>query len=374
MTQKSLKMTRDKLAEFLPDHESIRKFEELLAIGDSLTQTTIFELLLNSSIAELPKPNQFTTADFIDFRVYSQSANKAGRLRWDADNNSLSVSDTNGVINKIGDTLFTRVINLTGSTIPKGTVVSYLNSNSGLPIVSPFNSSGTTKSFLGVVASDIDNNGTGKVINWGQLNGIDVSGYLVGTLLYVDPFNSGFMTDSEPTPPYANVLVGMVTGIDSMLVSPYVDQNRLTYGTFSRTSTQTAAAINTGYPIAFNLVSIAAGINIGAPASKIITQSAGVYEVTYYLHTVTSAGSVETLYVWLAVNGVQVSDSASTISLRHNGDTKIVTGARVINLQANDYIEVFFAVSDTRITIQALSSTSFSPAAPSCTLSLTQIR
>ena len=72
MTQKSLKMTRDKLAEFLPDHESIRKFEELLAIGDSLTQTTIFELLLNSSIAELPKPNQFTTADFIDFRANQQ--------------------------------------------------------------------------------------------------------------------------------------------------------------------------------------------------------------------------------------------------------------------------------------------------------------
>jgi hypothetical protein len=374
MTQKSLRMTRDKLAEFLPDHESIRKFEELLAIGDTLTPTTIFELLLNSSIAELPKQNPFISADFVDFRVYSQTSDKAGRLRWTTENNSLVVSDTNGVINKIGDTLFTRVINETGSTISKGTVVSYTNTINGLPIANPFNASGTAKTFLGVAAQDIANNSTGRVVTWGQLNGFDVSSYAIGTLLYADPLNNGRLTDSEPLPPYANVFIGIVTGSESLLVTPYIQQNNLTYGQFLRTTTQTAAASDTGYPIVFNLSENSAGIDVGTPASRIITQAAGVYEVTYCIHAVTASGSVDTLYVWLEKNGSQVPNSTSTISIRHAGDTKTITWTRILDLQANDYLEVVFAVSDTAITIEALSSTAFSPAAPSCILSVNQIR
>ena len=55
------------------------------------------------------------------------------------------------------------------------------------------------------------------------------------------------------------------------------------YGTFYDTTTQTAAAINTAYPLTFNTTDLSFGVRRGTPTSRIYVDSEGIYNFQFSL-------------------------------------------------------------------------------------------
>ena len=85
------------------------------------------------------------------------------------------------------------VRNITGATIPKGTIV-YINGASGnRPTVtkSLASSEPTSSKTYGVTQQDILHNGTGYVVVDGQLTNVDTTAFTEGTLLWLSPTTPG---------------------------------------------------------------------------------------------------------------------------------------------------------------------------------------
>lgn len=88
--------------------------------------------------------------------------------------------------------------------------------------------------------------------------------------------------------------------------------------------------------------------------SRITVAYAGVYRVTAKLQVVNTANQVHTLNLWFAVNGDVVDNTATRIAVpaTSDGGTVMVPLELLQELEANDYVEVFWYPSNTAIELQ----------------------
>lgn len=145
------------------------------------------------------------------------------------------------------------------------------------------------------------------------------------------------------------------------------------YGSFYSTTTQTAAAINTAYPLTLTNTSAAFGVSLGSPASRIIVAQTGVYEVMFSAQFDKTAATAAAAYVWMRVNGVNVANSAGKISVQGADAEVIASWGFVQQLNANDYIELVWSTSDTNVFIAAFAAAAPVPAIPSFIITLSQV-
>lgn len=141
----------------------------------------------------------------------------------------------------------------------------------------------------------------------------------------------------------------------------------------------TAAASNTATPIVFDApaVGYADGIALGASPnqSRIIFEEGGIYYLTFTAQIYSTNSSQVTFWFWPRLNGVDVPSGATRSSLESNTSTKPVTKGAVFTVNAGDYIEAYWAVSDyTTTSLRAFAATAFAPSTPSVSLSITRIR
>lgn len=141
----------------------------------------------------------------------------------------------------------------------------------------------------------------------------------------------------------------------------------------------TAAASNTATPIVFDApaAGYADGITLGASPnqSRIIFEEGGVYYLTFTAQIYSTNSSSVTFSFWPRLNGVDVPSGATRATLHNNTATKPVTKGAVFTVNAGDYIEAYWAVSDhTTTSLEAFAATAFAPATPSVSLSITRIR
>jgi hypothetical protein len=106
------------------------------------------------------------------------------------------------------------VINKTGATVPKGTIV-YLKTSSAsgnfpeIELADAVTESGSSKT-IGGVYEDIDNNDTGFVVTSGQVHNLDTSGFDVGDRLWLSTI-PGQVTTTPPASPNNTVFIGIIT-------------------------------------------------------------------------------------------------------------------------------------------------------------------
>ena len=321
--------------------------------------------------------------DYIDFNTTAPDvphAHQAGRVSWDVPEACLEIDLEYGVVQQVGQEIYARVQNVTGSTIPNGTVVGFAGATDDALRVAPYIADGSqsTLYILGVMTHDLPDSGEkGYCTTFGFVRDVNTSAFTQGDVLYASPGTAGALTNVKPTAPNnvvavaAVIKVGTTDGI--IFVRPTIMAQKY-YGTFTRTTNYAPAVANTAYAVPFNSTVIANGISIGTPTSRIVVVESGFYNITCTLQYSSSSGSAKTAYAWLRKNGTDIAQSSRLVSVDTNGGYRLGVVAEPVSLAVNDYIEIMVAVTNTAITLAAVGATAFAPGSPAANLTIQQIQ
>lgn len=176
----------------------------------------------------------------------------------------------------------------------------------------------------------------------------------------------------EQQPPTGDLLE-IVKRLEALETAPIPQSHlkRAAYGTFYDTTTQTAAAINTAYGMTFNTTDLSLGVYVGSPTSRIYVDRTSIYNIQFSAQLDNTSGGDHKVYIWLAINGTDVANSASQIQVKGNNGYTIAAWNFVQFLKEGDYFELKWAVSDTAVRILTQAASAPVPAIPSVLLTVT---
>jgi hypothetical protein len=230
--------TRNQIARMAGnDHEMIKAIERLFIVSGSQTPadvTALTELINSTSLAAGVAENQAQAyspqhidVDYIDFRSNAPRVTTARRLAWSDADGTLEVGmGYDAVVQQVGLETYYRI--KASADISDGDVIMFSGSvgASGVLTGEPA-AVGLTDGnvIMGVATMDIANNKFGYVTAFGVVRGIDTSAFSDGDILYYDPTVAGGLTNVEPNPTEAVVIVAAVVnagpgGSGSILVRP----------------------------------------------------------------------------------------------------------------------------------------------------------
>jgi hypothetical protein len=136
-----------------------------------------------------------------------------GQLNWNNETGTIDVGLSPDLTMHVGQDIFFRVKNSTGSPITKGEAVAATGVIGGGEVIqiSPFAVDGSLDEirFIGLVADDIPNGGDGYVVNFGHVKNVDLrtsnstlnpngETWNVGDILFVDDSSAGGLTKVQP--------------------------------------------------------------------------------------------------------------------------------------------------------------------------------
>jgi len=137
------------------------------------------------------------------------------------------------------------------------------------------------------------------------------------------------------------------------------------YGAFSSDQDQTATA-NTATLMTLNTTDFSNGVSI--TSSEITVENSGIYNLQFSAQFQNTDTAFQDVYIWLRQNGVDIPGSTGFISIpnRHAGTDghSIVGWNYFLSMAATDYVEIYWSIPNTAVTIQHLAA-SGSPTKPS---------
>jgi hypothetical protein len=136
------------------------------------------------------------------------------------------------------------------------------------------------------------------------------------------------------------------------------------YGEFLSTVTQTASAVNTGQPVTFNTLGISNNFSLVA-GSQITAAASGVYNFQFSAQLLDTTGGGNDIEIWLTKNGAPVSNSNTRFSVKNANEAEFAALNYLVQLNAGQYVELYWASGDTDVKLVALASTMGGPAIPS---------
>jgi hypothetical protein len=429
MATQKLNLTRDQLATFLKNQEQIRQFERLFQIADEVAPSSdtqgisieasnagaaanealaqIVSLFKDAAInagnaeqkavqaldtlgrianalemlstAPVIENNNSTITDYIDLNT-ADFVSRIRRLGWNETDQTVNIGMDYGVTQQVGQEVYARVGNTTGSTIPNGSVVGFAGATSNALLVAPYLANGTSPSLyiLGVMTHDLPDSGEkGYCTTWGFVRNLDTSAFSAGDILYASPTTAGALTNVKPTAP--NNVIPLAACIVSdasagvIFVRPTIEQMKY-YGVFTKTSDQTPAVINTEYLLTFDNTQISNGVVIGGTTSQIIVPQSGLYQFDATVQLSSGSSSSKNVWVWFKKNGTAITNSARLVTTDINNGYIPIALSETVSLNANDYVEMAFAAGSTNVTVDTVAATAFAPGAPAIVLAVTQIQ
>jgi hypothetical protein len=404
MATTRLNLTRDQLATFLKDHEQIRQFERLFADVNQLEPTTLVDLAITAStagqqavealdslnrianalemLAAAPviENNNSVVTDYIDLNGQAPHVDRIRRLAWNDVDQTLDLGMDYGVIQQIGQETYARVENLTGVTIPNGTVVGFVGVGANNTLsAAPYLADGATPTLylLGVMTHDLPNSGEVGYCNvWGHVRALNTSAFSIGDILYASPTVAGAFTNVKPTAPdnvipLAAVLkVGVADG--EIFVRPTIEQDKY-YGEFYNTTGVTPAAANTAYALNWDGANIANGISVAG--TQLTVSESGLYQFNARVQFSSTNSNTKSAWVWWRLNGTTTYANSATIgTLSDNNGYLVIRNAKFFSLAVGDYIELMWAVDATALSPTNVAPTAFAPDAPCALVEITQIQ
>ena len=141
------------------------------------------------------------------------------------------------------------------------------------------------------------------------------------------------------------------------------------------TATHSAVAANTAYAITWENTAYSEDIEVDdTTTSRINFARTGTYQIDFSAELLSSNSSAKSIYIWPRINGTDIPYSTIVTTVTNNGDNMVVSRSGIFEMTAGDYLEAMFAVTDTNLAINGSAATAFAPAAPSASLSVTQLR
>ena len=303
-------------------------------------------------------------------------------LRWNSQDGTLDVEmGLDGVTQQVGLEQYMVIANQTGSTISNGKVVGFAGASGGRLTGQKYIADGTMLSIycIGVATMDVATGKEGYVTTYGYVKDINTSSWNVGDILYASPTTAGEMTNVKPTVPNITVPVAAVVVKDAtvgvIMVRPTLTLP-LYYGTFSDTTSQAIAATNTPQAITFNTTDVSNGVSCGSPTSRIICANAGLYNFSFSMELNSSSSNNQIVYIWPRINGIDVADSGSIVTVSGNNAKVVPAWNFNLTLTAGQYFELMIASDSTNVSLyhQAAQTSPFAmPAVPSVILTVNQI-
>ena len=140
-------------------------------------------------------------------------------------------------------------------------------------------------------------------------------------------------------------------------------------GLFFQTGTQTLAAIDTGYPIEFNNTYLDNGISI-VSNSRITVETSGIYNFQYAGELTSTNASAKNVYIWINRDGTDIGYSTHAHTISGSSVLGSIEWNFIIDLQADSYIELYWAASDTNVTLSSTAAAGAHPGIPAsvCTV------
>lgn len=306
-----------------------------------------------------------------------------GSLSWNAEDGTLDIGMEYGVIQQVGQEIYARVENMTGSTMPNGTVVGFsgVGANNVLS-VSKYLADGSTPTLyiLGVLTHELPDSGeVGYCTTFGHVRGINTSAFSVGDILYASPTTAGAFTNVKPTAPDNVVPVAAVLKVGTtdgeIFVRPSIEQQYY-FGQFTKNTTITPAAANTAYALAWDATVIAEGVTItGSPTTRLTVAHSGLYNFAVRIQFSSSNSNSKSAWMWLKKNGTtNIGSSTAVGSLKDSGGYTVLSINDFVSLAAGDYVELFWAVDDTGLQPTNVAATAFAPSAPTAHVAVTQVQ
>jgi hypothetical protein len=137
------------------------------------------------------------------------------------------------------------------------------------------------------------------------------------------------------------------------------------HGSFYDTTTQTnpvASAVNL---MTLNNTTSAYSVRVGQPTSRVYVGETGVYNIQFSAQLdKTSGASAQSVYIWLRVNGTNVANSASQVTLKDTTAELVAAWNFIVTLETEDYFELAWASPDVDMQLKAVSSDAGPPVIP----------
>lgn len=168
--------------------------------------------LIQNSIVTVSDTGAVTGVIQENFTPVTAPAYTEGRVFYDSTANTLCYYNDNSQMTvNIGQESIVRVRNQTGATLTNGTVV-YINGATGnTPTVTKaIATSFATADIIGVLTTDVANNGFGYATTTGLVNGLDTSAFVEGDIVFLSDTVAGTFTTVEPVRPNYAVQVGII--------------------------------------------------------------------------------------------------------------------------------------------------------------------
>jgi hypothetical protein len=133
------------------------------------------------------------------------------------------------------------------------------------------------------------------------------------------------------------------------------------------------AATNTATPIALQITLSSNGITLSNSSRLNVSQS-GFYQIDANIQIASTSSSAKTAYFWMRRNGTDVTSTTRAITIDINNGYTTLSLNYTISLQANDYIELYWAGDSTAMRLDALAASAFAPSSPSVLVKVSQLQ
>jgi hypothetical protein len=147
------------------------------------------------------------------------------------------------------------------------------------------------------------------------------------------------------------------------------------WGSFISTQSQYITSTTTAYSMSAATQTSGNGVIVSAD-TRFVVASAGTYNLQFSCQIEsTGGGSTQTMDIWLSINGNNVDNSNTQVVGNSNNGRNVASWNFVEPLNAGDYMELKFRVSDVRLgfAYDIAQSNPTRPAIPSVIVTLTQV-
>jgi hypothetical protein len=147
----------------------------------------------------------------------------------------------------------------------------------------------------------------------------------------------------------ANVVITQNAN-DIEIAAPNIVGTPLYYGSFYSTQTQTTVG-SEQKAMTFNNTDATATLGFSIVSnSQITAANTGIYNIAFSAQLrKTSGGGATQIYIWIKKNGVNLTDSNTTLTLANNGDLLVAAWNLFLQLNAGQYVELFWYATSANI-------------------------
>jgi len=149
------------------------------------------------------------------------------------------------------------------------------------------------------------------------------------------------------------------------------------YGSFYDTTTQTNPVANVPRSMSFNSTDITNGVSISGSTSPfntyIKTTNAGIYNIQFSAQVDKTDGGTDDIVIWLRKNGIDLTDTATTLTLPTNNSKVVAAWNWFVTSAAGDYYQIIWISADTDLRLLAEPITGTHPGIPSVILTANRV-